>query len=609
MGPAVPLCRLPSALQYGSSRTRRPVPARATRSGGKVVPSKHWRIETAALALGEPVERTRQRVEDGELPVVTRKGERLVPSAEVLELRERLSRGSQLTAPKREAATEAHRRGPNVDGSAGHEPREFSAQTVSEAVDLACSELGVSRDELVYEVRDTGLLHVLGLGADPATIVVHIDASHAAAPPSGPSNADMPATSSDPEGSAPMGEPSAAGRERPVARYYSLGQAALVLQVPHPAVRAMASQGRLRAETINGYLWFPSRDFEDFVVREYGSGRLGRVSEPYAAERVRGPNPFYPGDRGAASGSVPPRDESREPAEASAATGRTAKDADRRAAPAAAGHNIRVIMEAAQRYGVSTTEIRRRVAAKQLLYDPGTRRLSEEPGPDAPGRRAAGAETKRAEIPDDPGSDGSSETKDPASGEYLHIPDVALELGESIVSVLGRIGKRELETKQIRGRVMVRRESVAALKERIGTVPPQPSTPAAPTVGQGRGRSSVGGPGSAKASQEQGQRAGGRVETKGLLDVRWPTTDERLESVQEELRKVRAELGAERARREDDKEAVKNLQRQLEESRSREGDTRERLSEVQRELVEVREKAEQQGSKRLLGGIRRMLSQ
>jgi hypothetical protein len=50
-----------------------------------------------------------------------------------------------------------------------NDPREYSAQTVSEAVDIACSELGVSRADLVYEVRDPGLLHILGLGPRPAS--------------------------------------------------------------------------------------------------------------------------------------------------------------------------------------------------------------------------------------------------------------------------------------------------------------------------------------------------------------------------------------------------------------------------------------------------------
>jgi hypothetical protein len=54
------------------------------------VPSKHWKIETTALKLGEPVWRTQKRIDDGEQPLVVRKGERLVPTEAVHKLRERL---------------------------------------------------------------------------------------------------------------------------------------------------------------------------------------------------------------------------------------------------------------------------------------------------------------------------------------------------------------------------------------------------------------------------------------------------------------------------------------------------------------------------------------
>lgn len=567
------------------------------------MPSKHWRIGTAARTLGEPVERTRRRVEEGELPVVIRKGERLVPSAAVLELRERLARGGRPSSSKKEAAVK-RRQQPTLDG-----PREFSAQTVSEAVDLACSELGVGRDELVYEVRDTGLLHVLGLDGDPATIVVHADASRSAAPPSVPSNAGASAPPSAFKESAPVREPSAAGREGSVTRYYSLGQAALVLQVPHPTVRAMVSQGRLRAETINGYLWFPSRDFEDFVVREYGRGRLGRVSEPYAAERVRGPNPFYPGDRGAASGSEPPRGEGREFAEMPAAPGPGAEDADRQAAPTAADHR-RAVMEAAQRLRISTGEVRRRMAARELIYDPGTRRLLEVSEPNASGRQATSAETNRDKRPVDPPSSTPLEPEMPATDEYLSIPDVAAELGESVVNVVGRIGRRELETKQVRGKPMVRRESVLALKSGTGSVPPRPSKPPVPGDGRDRAQFQESAPVSAGITQEQGRASGNRGQGENNEQLRrQQPSDERLGSAREGSRRLRAELDSERARRQDDEKTILELQRQLEESKSKELNALKRLAEAKRELAEAREKPEPQGGKRLLGSIRRMLSQ
>lgn len=58
-------------------------------------------------------------------------------------------------------------------GWSGDGPKEFSALTVSEAVDLACAELGIDRDNLTYEIRDSGLLSILGFDSKLATIVVH----------------------------------------------------------------------------------------------------------------------------------------------------------------------------------------------------------------------------------------------------------------------------------------------------------------------------------------------------------------------------------------------------------------------------------------------------
>lgn len=46
-------------------------------------------------------------------------------------------------------------------------------RTVAEAIDVACAELGVSKEDLSYGVRGSGLLHVLGLGSRTAPIVAH----------------------------------------------------------------------------------------------------------------------------------------------------------------------------------------------------------------------------------------------------------------------------------------------------------------------------------------------------------------------------------------------------------------------------------------------------
>jgi hypothetical protein len=59
---------------------------------GEAVKIKHWRIGTAARILGEPVERTRRRVSEKELPLVVRGEEQLIPRHSVLGLRGRLER-------------------------------------------------------------------------------------------------------------------------------------------------------------------------------------------------------------------------------------------------------------------------------------------------------------------------------------------------------------------------------------------------------------------------------------------------------------------------------------------------------------------------------------
>lgn len=65
--------------------------------------------------------------------------------------------------------------------------REFSAPTVSEAIDLACTELGIGREGLDYEIRDSGLLNMLGFDSEAATIAVR---SFSARKEAGPTPSD-----------------------------------------------------------------------------------------------------------------------------------------------------------------------------------------------------------------------------------------------------------------------------------------------------------------------------------------------------------------------------------------------------------------------------------
>jgi hypothetical protein len=141
--------------------------------------------KTATGMLGKPLERTRARVANGELPVVIRDGERLIPTTGVVRLHEQLlgQNPSSLSPESNEEAPGARQHQSLTSSWPNNEPREFSARTVAKAIDVACAELGVSREDLVYEVRDSGLLHVLGLGSRTAIIVAHARPGHEVATP------------------------------------------------------------------------------------------------------------------------------------------------------------------------------------------------------------------------------------------------------------------------------------------------------------------------------------------------------------------------------------------------------------------------------------------
>ena len=48
--------------------------------------------------------------------------------------------------------------------------KEFEAETEREALELACTELGVSKDELDYTIVDMGSAGLFGMGARPVKI-------------------------------------------------------------------------------------------------------------------------------------------------------------------------------------------------------------------------------------------------------------------------------------------------------------------------------------------------------------------------------------------------------------------------------------------------------
>ncbi|MDP9484280.1 MAG: Jag N-terminal domain-containing protein, partial [Actinomycetota bacterium] len=437
--------------------------------------AKHWRIATAARQLGEPVERTQERVDNWELPAITRNGEQLVSVSAVLALRERLMCESSppLTLGKEERAQEAREQHSHGKGRMGDEPREFSARTVAEAIGAACSALGVAREDLVYEIRDPGLGYVLGLSDQPATIAV------------------LPATpSSDPsvnERSGGDAVPSANEKGTDVAKafrpvgvkstanfFYSLGQASIVLKTTAEAVKAMVTRGKLRAELIGGHLWFPSEDFEAFVIREHGRERLSRAPSPYPASKIR--HTTSDPSKSFNVSSIPSRPVEGLPHPSdSAKKGREpSTPADRRSGQAntasekrsAAEEELRLVTEAARRFGTSMAKVRRRVSAGQLVYDPIGGMLVEGNEPKTPNEKADNTGKSLTERPAGRFS-GEPESRKVSSG-YLTVAEAACELDESVVTFLGRIGKKQLKAEKRGGKVVVWREDVIALKEGTG---------------------------------------------------------------------------------------------------------------------------------------------
>jgi RNA polymerase primary sigma factor len=157
------------------------------REGG-AIGEKFCTVETAAWILGEPVERTQERVDQWELPVVTGEGGYLIPTSAILELRERLveerSRGGAFNIgenqPKSERVTGVPQTRSLEVKSGDFEVREFSAPTVAEALAVASAELAVPSGELIYEIKDPGARQHRAIGSRSATIAVRVDISRTA---------------------------------------------------------------------------------------------------------------------------------------------------------------------------------------------------------------------------------------------------------------------------------------------------------------------------------------------------------------------------------------------------------------------------------------------
>jgi RNA polymerase primary sigma factor len=414
----------------------------------------------------------------------------------------------------------------------GFKVEEFSARTIDEALAEASEKLGLPVQDLTYEIREAGSSGFLGIGSKPATIAVRISTPRTAVS-SDQSNNDthgiMPG-----EGRRSSTEKSSMGdgTEKVEGYFYSLDQASTVLETDNVGVKALASEGPLRAKFINGRLWFPAKDFEDFVVREYGSGRLVHGPDPYPATKVRQRNFQAGGGRGGAppatrsDSAVPPK-----------------------VAPSGPTGDRRVVMEAAQRLRMSMNEIRRRVAAGELVYVPDQRRLLEA-DPKASEVVDEAALVARAEKPSASTDDRQIETGKSAQDEYLTVPQAAAELGESVTDVLGRIGKRELKWERISGRVMVRTQAV--LKIKAGqTLSPQSSQPTEQDTVSGRAEAKIG-------ESEHATFAGGTIEE----------LQERATALENELGVLRRELEEEKLRRQQRDEWIADLLSKLEESDS-----------------------------------------
>jgi predicted RNA-binding protein Jag len=189
--------------------------------------------------------------------------------------------------------------------------REFRASSVESAVRQACARLGVSPEELPYEVQEYGSPRIVGMRAKQARIVV--DLTQIATPAPKPS----PRATSKHDGEAPTvelekpqqaepkqaepqqiepkqaepkkieseqvsSEPEAAEEESNASAdyYYAPEQAARILGKTLHELNLWIYQGKLPIENINDYRWLPREAVEE-KVKEISAPELENPPEPF----------------------------------------------------------------------------------------------------------------------------------------------------------------------------------------------------------------------------------------------------------------------------------------------------------------------------------------
>ncbi len=146
---------------------------------GEALGKKHCKMVTAAGMLGKPLERTRARVANEELPVVIRDGERLIPTAAVVRLHEQLlgKNPSSLSPESNDEAPGARQHQSPTSSWPNNEPRGSQRGWLPRRLSGVRGP-GSQQRRPLYEVRGSGLLHVFGLGFRTAPIVAHARPGH-----------------------------------------------------------------------------------------------------------------------------------------------------------------------------------------------------------------------------------------------------------------------------------------------------------------------------------------------------------------------------------------------------------------------------------------------
>jgi hypothetical protein len=261
--------------------------------------------------------------------------------------------------------------------------------------------------------------------------------------------------------------------------------------------------------------------------------------------------------------------------------------------------------------GVSLDDVRQKVAARQLVFDPSSRRLVEVTDRKLLSEEVNEANKERVENQTDLSPDTSMGADDQVPEEYLSIGDAARELGEPVISILDRIGKKDLETKLVRGKVMIRRQAIVTLKHSVDPIPSKRPEVTEPEAGPNRSAIQKGSPDTEGVAQNQHSASDERKRTDEpeKSSHHRATAQNQIRLLQDELAKLRTQLAAEATRRSNSEQHVRELRRELEESNAREKRVLELLSNTQKELAKAKETIGFPEVKdRLLSSIRRRLS-